>query len=245
MTPTIRSALLAPAMWCLALLPMLGQAATTGSGRAASETRSLPAFEAIALAGSIDLRVRQGATQAVEVSADDNLLPLLETMIESTSKGATLSVRWKRGESISTRARVTVDVVVPQLRSLAAAGAGDIRVEGFDTPALQISLAGSGDVRLLRLSTEELAVGISGSGSVEGSGRTTRLKVSIAGSGDVELADLRADEVSITIAGSGDAEVQAQKTLDVTISGSGDVGYRGDAVVKQSVQGSGSVTRKK
>jgi hypothetical protein len=244
MTPTIRFALLGPAMLCMALLAMPAQAATTGSGRTATEMRSLPAFEAIAVAGSIDLRVRQGTTQTVEVSADDNLLPLLETVVEPTTRGATLRVRWKGSESITTRSRAAVDVVVPQLRSLAGAGAGDIRVDGFDTPALQISLAGSGDVKLVRLSTGELAIDISGSGSVEGSGQATRLKIGIAGSGDVELADLRADEVSIRSAGSGDAEVQAQKTLDVSIAGSGDVSYRGDAVVRQSVMGSGSVTKK-
>ncbi len=245
MTPTIRTAWLAPALLCFALLPVASQADTTaGSGRIATETRSVPAFEAIALAGSIDLRVRQGAQHAVEVSADDNLLPLLETSVESTRKGATLRVGWKRGQSITTRSRVVVNVVIPQLSALSSAGAGDMTVESFDTPALQVSLAGAGDVKLPGLRSGELGIGISGSGSVAGSGQVTKLKISIAGSGDVKLADLQADEVTVKIAGSGDAAVVAQKTLGVSIAGSGDVTYRGDAVVKKSVMGSGSVTRK-
>jgi len=245
MTPFALARWLAPWLLTLALAPLASQAATTtGSGRPVTETRALPEFEAIALAGSIDLRVRQGTPQSVQVSADDNLLPLLETTVESTSRGTTLRIGWKRGESISTRSRTTVDVVVPRLVALSGAGSGDMVAESFDTPVLQVSLSGSGDVRLPGLRTGELGIRISGSGDVGGNGQATKLKISIAGSGDVKLDEMPAQEVSVSIAGSGDAAVFAQKTLDVSIAGSGDVSYRGDAVVKTSVAGSGSVTRK-
>lgn len=245
MKSTFPAVWLAPVLICLALLPAEGQAAgTTGSGRMATEQRALPGFEAIALDGSIDLQVRQGTPQTVEVSADDNLLPLLQTTVEPTAQGATLRVGWQRGQSVATRSPVLVTVVLPRLGSLALSGAGDVVVDSFETPALQVSLSGSGDVKLPNLRTGELGIRIAGSGDVGGSGQATKLKVSIAGSGDVKLADLQADEVSVKIAGSGDAAVFAQKTLDVSIAGSGDVSYRGDAVVRKSVAGSGSVTRK-
>lgn len=245
MTSTIHAAWLAPLLLCLALLPAEGRAAgTTGSGRTATEQRPLPEFEAIALTGSIDLVVRQGTPQSVEVSADDNLLPLLQTTVESTAKGATLRVGWKRGESISTRSQVLVTVVVPRLGSLAGAGSGDMVLESFETPALQVSLSGSGDVKLPNLRTGELSIRIAGSGDVGGSGQALRLSIGIAGSGDVKLADLQADDVSVKIAGSGDAAVFAQKTLEVGIAGSGDVSYRGDAALRSSVAGSGSVTKR-
>jgi len=234
---------LTPWLLTLALVPLAGQAAT-GSGRAVTETRALPAFEAIALAGSIDLRVRQGTPQSVQVSADDNLLPLLETAVETTNQGATLRIGWKRGETVSTRSRVTVDVVVPRLVALSGAGSGDIVAESFETPALQVSLSGSGDVRLPGLRAGELAVRIAGSGDVSGSGQASKLTIGIAGSGDVKLAELPAEEVTVKIAGSGDAEVHARRTLDVSIAGSGDVGYRGEAAVRSSVAGSGSITKR-
>lgn len=248
MPPLIRPTWLAPALPCLALLclsllPLAGQAATTGSGRVATETRVLPEFEAIAVTGAVDLRVRQGTPQSVQVSADDDLLPLLETTVEPTRRGATLKVGWKRGHSVHARSRVTVHVVLPRLSGVASAGAGEMVVDAFDTPALRVSLAGSGRAELPGLRTDELVIGISGSGDVGGSGQARRLKLSIAGSGDAKLAELQADEVSVNIAGSGDAAVHAQKTLDVRIAGSGDVSYRGDAVVKKSVAGSGSVTK--
>lgn len=226
-------------------LPPSAHAATVqGSGTAATETRTVPEFQAIGLNGAMDLVVRQGAQQSVQVQADDNLLALLETVVESGRNGATLQVRWKRWQSLNTRSKVLVTVVVPKLTGLAASGSGDIRLETFATPVLNVSLSGSGDARLDGLTTDELGLRIAGSGSVSGKGAATRAKISIAGSGDVQLLDLRADEVSVSIAGSGDAAVNAQKSLTVSIAGSGDVVYTGNAQVKSSVAGSGSVTRK-
>ena len=78
-------------------------ARTVGSGRVHSESRSVSDFEAIAVSDAIDLKVRQGSQEALTLSADDNLLPLIETVVESREQGRTLVIRVRRGESISTR----------------------------------------------------------------------------------------------------------------------------------------------
>ncbi len=226
-------------------LPLAGIAAgLRGSGRSATESRSVADFQAIVLNSAMNLEVRQGALQSVQVQADDNLLPLLETVVESGSNGPTLKVRWKKGQSLYNTGRVLVSVTVPKLLAVGAEGSGYLKVESFTTPSLQVSLSGSGDARLNKLSTDELNIRIAGSGDVSGSGKASKLKISIAGSGDVQLADMAADEVSVKIAGSGDAAVNASKSLDVSIAGSGDVTYSGNAAVKLSAAGSGSVTKR-
>ncbi len=236
--------LIAPALLCMTLLPLAGHAATTkGSGKLASDNRSVAEFQAIALKGAMDLVVRQGP-QALQVQADDNILPLIETVVETTGHGTTLVVRVKRGESVSTRNKLLVTVSMPALSAVSAEGAGDIRVEAFNTPALKLAISGSGDARLQKLTAGELGVSISGSGDVSADGSAGKLKVSIAGSGDVRLGELKAEDVTVSIAGSGDAAVHANKTLSVSIAGSGDVSYTGNATVKSTVAGSGSVTRK-
>ncbi|MBA4176094.1 MAG: DUF2807 domain-containing protein [Leptothrix sp. (in: Bacteria)] len=235
------------------LLPVSAHAASVhGSGTAATETRTVAEFQAIALSGAVDLTVRQGEAASVRVTADDNLLPMLETVVEPDGKGATLHLRWKRGtgsgrmgwQSIDTRTRVVVDVVTPRLTALSTAGAGNIKLETFKTPALQVSISGAGDARIDGLETEDLGVRISGSGDVVGQGTAVKTSVSIAGSGDVRLTEMRSDTVTVSIAGSGDAAVNAQKTLSVRIAGSGDVVYTGNAEIKSSVAGSGSVKKK-
>lgn len=215
----------------------------TGSGQQATESRTPGEFGAIALSASADITVRQGPT-AVSVSADDNLLPLLETVVESGREGPTLHVRWKRGTSVRSHGKVRVEISTPSLRSVAISGSGDLRLEPFKTPALAVSISGSGDARIDGLVTEELGVRISGSGDLVGKGSTNKLAVSIAGSGDVQLGDMRAGEVSVKIAGSGNAAVNAQQALAVSIAGSGDVVYSGDARVSSSVAGSGTVRKR-
>ncbi len=224
----------------LAALPQTSQAATEGSGRLVTETRTVGDFSGVALRGSMNLVLSQGDKTSVTVRVADNLLPLLETTVE----GNRLEIGWKKGQNIYRTGPVTVTVVTPRLDALSVAGSGDVELGSFSTPSLKLSVAGSGNARLAQLKTDDLGISISGSGDVRGRGQAAKLNISIAGSGDVRLDDLKADEVSVRIAGSGNAEVHASKTLAVSIAGSGDVLYSGDATVSRSVAGSGSVKKR-
>jgi hypothetical protein len=232
-----RRPLLAAALLALSVAAQ----ATTGSGQSRTEAREASGFAAVAMRGDIDVVVRQGAKEAVQVTADDNLLPLLETTVEN----GTLRIQWKRGESIRTKAKTLVTVDVIKLGAVSLSGSGDLKVEPLKTPSLALSISGSSDARFDQLDAGELKISISGSGDVLASGKTGKLDISIAGSGDVQARELAADEVSISIAGSGDAKVTAARTLAVSIAGSGDVEYGGGAVLARSrVAGSGSIRQR-
>lgn len=217
--------------------------AQRASNTVISEARAVEAFEAVAVAGSIDVIVRQGPTHEVVVEANDNLIDRLETVVEGGRQGQTLQIRWQRGTRFSGRATARVTVTVPTLRAVASAGSGDVTVERFQADALSVSMAGSGDIRLEDFSGGELSLRIAGSGDVRASGRADKLALSISGSGDARLAELQAETVTVGIAGSGDALVHAAKSLKVSIAGSGDVRYVGSPEVSSSIAGSGSVRR--
>ncbi len=227
------------------LAPGPALAATTGSGKALSETRAVSGFQAIALPGSIDVVVRQASSEGVQVRADDNVLPLVQTIVEGSGDTRTLRIQFKAGVSVRTKTPVVVSVDVIKLSAVSSSGSGNIRIEALKTPQLSLSISGSSDARLQQLDTDQLSVSIAGSGDVQASGRAGKLDVSIAGSGDLRARELAAGEVSVTIAGSGDASVTAQKTLSVAIAGSGDVDYGGGAVVtNKRIAGSGSVRQR-
>lgn len=220
-------------------------ATITGSGRAATETRSVSGFQAISMRGDIDVIVRQGSSEGVQVRADDNLLPLVQTVVEGSGDARTLRIRYKPGESLRAKTPVVVTVDVVKLSALASSGSGDVSIGALKTPALALSLAGSSDARLQQLETEQLSIHIAGSGDVRAGGRAAKLDISIAGSGDVQAHELAAGDVSVAIAGSGDARVTAQKTLGVAIAGSGGVEYGGAATLAQSsIVGSGTVRKR-
>ena len=225
-----------------ALFGVGAQAATTitGSGNPASETRQVPEFDAIDLQGSVQLKVRQAAVRSVRVEADDNVLPVIETEVS----GSTLKIGPRRNTDLRPRRPIVVTIEVPQLKSIDAAGAGDVQVDGMKSSSFALNLAGSGKAQLKGMDCGDMRIGISGSGDVQAEGRATSLAISIAGSGDVKASELRSDDVRVRVAGSGDAVVHANKSLDVSIAGSGDVTYGGDATrVKTSVAGSGHIGR--
>ena len=215
-------------------------AAVVASGPSTTETRSAGEFRAIAVSGGIDLKIRQGSQPAIEVKAEANILPYLETTIDN----GTLQVRWKKGSKLRVKDTPVVSVTAVELQSIAATGTSDVAIAPLKTTKLAINLAGAGDVAIDTIQAEELSVTVAGSGDVTASGQATRLQLRLSGSGDLRTDALRAEEVSVSISGSGDASVHASKTLSVSIAGSGDVVYRGEAQVKSSIAGSGSVRKR-
>lgn len=244
---TSRRKLLAACIACagLATLPALAADRVVGSGKLATEARAgLSDFQAISGRGAVKLVIRQAAKEAVQVRADDNLLPLVETTIETRGGSRTLVVDLKKNVSITTRNEIVVTVDVVRLKALSSSGSGDIVVETLDTPSLQLNMSGSGDARFAQLKTDELVIHVSGSSDIEASGRAAKLSIAISGSGSARLRGLQTDEAAVNIAGSGDAELTVARNLAVSIAGSGDVVYHGDAKVASRVAGSGSVTRR-
>lgn len=213
---------------------------TTGSGKLQAESRVLTGFQAITVSGSINVVLRQGNREGIEVSADNNLLPLIETQVEN----GTLRIRPKAGASYLTRNPVQVSVDLITLKSLSVGGSGEVSARGLKADKIDVTIGGSGGVKFADLQTRALELAIGGSGSFSAKGRADKLDLSVGGSGGVLADALDADDVSITIGGSGGAVVKANRRLDVAIAGSGSVVYSGEAVVSKSIAGSGRVMKR-
>ncbi|HEY4080481.1 MAG TPA: head GIN domain-containing protein [Burkholderiaceae bacterium] len=214
-----------------------------GSGEIASETRDPGAFDGIAMTGGFKVLVRQAGSNKVELKADKNILPYIETKVVEGSKGRTLEIGVKRGYSINTNNTPQLVLDMPQMRMVSISGSGDVKVEPMKTGPVSVSISGSGDLKFDQLQSERLGISVSGSGDVSGSGKTGELKISVAGSGDVKLRAMEAEEAKVDIAGSGDAEVNASKRLHVSVAGSGDVAYVGSPEISTSIAGNGKVRK--
>ncbi|MBI3347141.1 MAG: DUF2807 domain-containing protein [Burkholderiales bacterium] len=214
-----------------------------GNGDIATEARDTGAFDAVSLTGGFNVVIRQGQGNKVEVKADRNLLPYIETRVVEGGKGRTLEIGPKKGFNISTSNNPSLTLEMPALRAVAVAGSGMVKVEAMKTGGVDAAIAGSGDIRFANLDAERLGMKVSGSGDIVAAGRCASASVAIAGSGDVKAADLVAEDVKVTIAGSGDAQVNATRKLNVSIAGSGDVRYAGSPEISSSIAGSGKVRR--
>ncbi len=214
-----------------------------GSGEVTSETRDPGAFDGVSMTGGFKVLIRQASANKVEIKADKNLLPYLETKIVEGNHGRTLEVGVKKGYSISSTVTPQLVLDMPQLRLISVSGSGDIKMEPMKTGPVEVSISGSGDLKFDQLQSERLGISVSGSGDVRGSGKTGMLKVSVAGSGDVKLRAMEAEEAKVSIAGSGDAEINATKKLNISVAGSGDVSYVGSPEISTSIAGNGKVKK--
>ncbi len=187
-----------------------------GSGQVATEKRSVGAFSRVDLSGAAEVEASIGPVQSVEVTLDDNLLPLIETKVE----GDTLKI--DSTESYSTSLGLKVKIVAPSIEGFSVSGAANLHATSLDAKTFSLNIDGAGNVNL--------------------QGHVDVLEVQAAGAAKIRAYDLAAKQVRLNLSGAGDAQVNAAESLDATVSGAGSVRYRGHpAQVRQDVSGVGSV----
>lgn len=211
-----------------------------GSGSIKRQVRQVAHFNGLALQVPGKLELRMGDSEGVTIEADDNLLPLIETVVED----GTLKIRPSRRNLNLRSKNLKIVVNARQIERLAVGGSGSVDAEALRAPRLNIDLGGSGEINVRKLDSDALSVSLGGSGDFKaGEGQARALSVSIGGSGTVDMGRVQSDKASISVAGSGEATVWARQELSATIAGSGDVGYYGDPRVSKSIVGSGDVRR--
>ena len=188
-----------------------------GSGSAKEENRSLPAFHALEVDGAYTVRIVCQKDQRVEISADDNLLPLILTEVQD----GTLRVTSKK--SICASAPMTLTMTVDTLDLIRSSGANEFHVQNLKGGALEVELSGSSSMTL--------------DGSVE------EFRAKIDGASGLVAGQLKANQVAVAISGAGSAEVHASKRLQGDISGVGSIRYTGQpGEVVRNITGWGDIT---
>ncbi|MFT7775850.1 head GIN domain-containing protein [Roseateles sp.] len=211
-----------------------------GSGVKVEKLRSLAAFSQLRIDGPLDVKLTQGGSDEAVVVADDNIEPLIETIVE----GDALVVRLKRDAGFTTRHAPAVRISARALQTIAIHGSGDLGVDSFRADSLGLSIDGSGDAHFGLVELKELNVSISGSGDVRLAGRAEQQRWRVSGSGDVDARALAGRAAKASISGSGDVDLGVTEQLDVQLSGSGDLSYAGRPQLRQSVSGSGEIRRR-
>ncbi|MGK5048056.1 head GIN domain-containing protein [Janthinobacterium sp. GB4P2] len=210
-----------------------------GSGKLQKQTREVGSFHGVALSvqGTVELRI--GNTDSVTIEADDNILPLIETVVEN----GTLRIRPARRNTIFRQSNLTIVIQARQVERISVGGSGSITATGLRAEKLRFDVGGSGSIDARDLDSRMTSISIGGSGNFKASGKTEQLTASVGGSGNIQAGRLAAREVQVSIGGSGEAEVWAKDDLTISIGGSGEVSYYGDPRISRSMQRSSSIKR--
>ena len=208
-----------------------------GDGPVVTQTRNITNFAGVDLRVSADVYFEQSPTYKVEVSAQQNILDVMETYVSDNK----LVVKFENDVRVKSHDPIIVRVWAPSADHFKISGSGSISATGTLNPSnMEFDISGSGNINVVELNTATIDVDISGSGDVKvNSGTSTHEKIRISGSGDVDLGNVAASSADTHTSGSGDIRLHAAQNLTVRISGSGSVYYKGTPVINSTISGSG------
>lgn len=181
-----------------------------------SQPRSLPAFHAIDLVGTMSIEVVAGQAQRVELVGDAAVFDRVST----TVKDGTLVVDTKFERHTNNHVKLLVGV--PDVSKLVVEGTGSLKVTGIANNHLMIDLPGTGEVKV--------------------DGSTGDLKINVDGTGDISARKLSAKSATVSMSGTGAASITATESVDATVTGTGSISIDGHpASVHKHVTGVGSI----
>lgn len=192
-----------------------------GSGRMATRATSYTGFANVEARGPLRLELIYGEQHSVKISADDNIVDL----IQAEQRGETLVVSLPSGSYRDATPRV--QVAMPDLRTLVLSGAAFATISGFpSSQELQISLSGASRVTgRLKSSSLTLALAEASVAELGGSGGSLHLEAS--GASQARLGDLPLDEVNATLKSVSSAIVNVKGTMNLELNGSSSLYYVG------------------
>ncbi len=191
----VRLALMSAA--ALALGACAGPLASPSPVPAASDSRTEPRrlddFTAVSVDGPLNLVLATGAVGSVDVEAASNVLPLVQTDVNSGELDVSVAP-----PGFTSAKPVTVRITSPTVTSVPLEGGATGTVEAMG---------------------KSLSVSVSGGSALKGIGAVAQLTVTVLGSSAAELGDLSADTGTISAAGGARATLRVARQLTGTVDG--------------------------
>ena len=212
-----------------------------GSGNVITETRTVAAFNAVNVAGSITVELTQGSKNEVVVEADDNIIKYVDVVNNS----GVLTIRLKyQGNLRKFTARVKV--TSPAYNSITATASSSVEATNLltATDKISIDVNNSSDVDL-NIDAPNVLAECRNSGTINLKGKARNLEVSSNNSGDINAENLKAETVIARASSSGSVDVFASVKLDANATSSGSINYTGGVKdIQKRESSSGSVSSK-
>ncbi|MCI0701212.1 MAG: DUF2807 domain-containing protein [Planctomycetia bacterium] len=208
-----------------------------GSGVPATEERAIGDVTEVVVSGVGDLTVVQGEYPSLRVTADDNILPLLD----AKTSGSKLTFRTTSQYSVRPKTKITYTLTVPRLEAITISGAGNVKTDQFKSEKLAVKLSGAGNANLSNLDCKTLSVSLSGAGTATISGKAEKATLRLSGAGKLHASGLKTTGADVQISGAGTASIWATNDLKARVSGAGNIKYKGTPKLEQRVSGAGTI----
>ncbi|NJD19159.1 MAG: hypothetical protein FIA95_07745, partial [Gemmatimonadetes bacterium] len=190
-----------------------------GEGEVVTEARAVPGFDAVAVAGPLRVVLERSGRHAVAVTAEENLLPFLETEV----RGGVLQVGPVAGVSLEPGEEILVHVECEEVVELSASASSVVEADLGWLPELWMSLSGGATLTV--------------------QGEAERQHATLSGASRLDALDLRAERLDARLSGASEALVWVKHRLDVDARGASRLRFRGNPVVDARASAGSSVTR--
>jgi hypothetical protein len=217
---------------------LIGPPPIAGSGVSKEETRAVDAFHALEAGNALEVSVivTPGAKAGVKISGDDNLVPLVESLV----RDGTLTLRVKDDSRISPKLPLLAEVVASELDGVEASGAASIKVKGgAKVNRFSASASGAAEVSVEGVESSQAVASATGASHVVLSGSATSLKVEASGASRVKAQALPVDDAQVSISGASGVALRANKNVGGDVSGASQLELHGSPA-KKTVSTSGA-----
>jgi hypothetical protein len=208
-----------------------------GSGNVVTESRPVSGFDSISVCCSMRLILTQGNSESLEIEADDNLLPEIESVVTDGE----LIVRFKDsfgGVRLLNTSPIIVRVSAIQINGVDISGGGRMESTGpVQTSQFALDISGGSQGAMDDLQAETLSAEISGGSRIELVGNVAEQTISLSGGSNYLAGDLQSQTATLDMSGGGRATLWVTEILNVDLSGGANASYYGSPMINQSLSG--------
>jgi hypothetical protein len=190
-----------------------------GSGVLATEKRDISGFNGVDVGGVFQVEMVAQKDYSVEVTADDNIVPMVKTCVSNGILKIQSDGRFSNSNPIRVR------ISAPNIESIRAAGASKVTVSELKNSSVDVDTSGASRVSL--------------------SGETSNLTIEVSGASHIDAAALRAENADVDASGASNISVFATNRLSADASGASRISYTGSpASVEKKASGASKISQK-
>lgn len=209
-----------------------------------TQNRQVANFKAIKVGSGIDLYLKQGNIEKLELTAPSDKIGKIITEV----KNGILEIHMERNNwnwGNNGKGSPKVKLIFKDINSLRARGGSDVYSEGrllFDQ--IVIDASGGSDI-ILDLTAEAVVCETSGGSDAILTGSSKYFKGNASGGSDLKAKDLRTQSAKVTSSGGSDAHIWVEVELIANASGGSDIYYYGSPKsVKVNKSGGSDIRRR-
>ncbi|MCT4614332.1 MAG: DUF2807 domain-containing protein [Marinifilaceae bacterium] len=225
---------------CFSINTACGQiSGKTGNGNVISQKREISNFENIRASAGLNVYLKQGDKEELSVEADENIIDLIETKVESNT--LILSVK----NRIRKSTKRDIYVTIKNLESLKISSGVDLKsLDYLKLGDISIAVSSGADLDL-KLDAKSTNIKVSSGADADIKGSTESLIATTSSGSDLNCMEFESKTVEAKASSGSDIYVYVTESITARASSGADIKYKGAPKEKNIHKSSGGSIRQK